>query len=108
MSYQVMLTKDAASDLDEIFDYIAEHDSFDQALHVLARIEAKINGLATFLKRGNHPKELLALGMKEYREAFFKPYRILYRIIEQRIYVYLIVDGRREMRTLLQRRLLRG
>ena len=44
--------------------------------------------------------------MREYREIFFKPYRIIYRIQAKRVYVYLIVDGRRDMRTLLSRRLL--
>jgi toxin ParE1/3/4 len=56
--------------------------------------------------RGNHPKELLALGIREYRELHFKPYRILYRVIERKMYVYLIADGRRDLQTLLQQRLI--
>ncbi|MBA3017875.1 MAG: type II toxin-antitoxin system RelE/ParE family toxin, partial [Desulfobacteraceae bacterium] len=45
-------------------------------------------------------------GIRDYREIFFKPYRIIYRIDNENVYVYLIVDGRRDMQTLLQRRLL--
>lgn len=45
------------------------------------------------------------LGIREYREVFFKPYRIIYRVIGTNVYVLLIADGRRDMRTLLQRRL---
>ena len=58
----------------------------------------------------NHPKELLALGIREYRETFFKPYRIIYRVIDDKAYVYLIADGRRDMvefissKTLLEQR----
>ncbi len=62
--------------------------------------------LATSPERGSHPKELLALGIREYRQAFFKPYRVIYRVVGERVYVYLIVDGRRDMQALLQRRLL--
>ena len=52
------------------------------------------------------PKELLALGVREYREVFFKPYRIIYRVQDETVYVLLIADGRRDMQSLLQRRLL--
>lgn len=64
--------------------------------------------LEAYPHRGNFPKELLFLGIKEYRESFFKPYRIIYRVMEDTVYVYLIADGRRDMQTLLTRRLLRG
>jgi hypothetical protein len=36
----------------------------------------------------------------------FKPYRVIYRIVEKRVLVYVIADGRRNMQTLLARRLL--
>lgn len=56
--------------------------------------------------RGSYPKEILALGSREYREVYFKPYRIIYRIKGDLVYVLLIVDGRRDMKAVLQRRLL--
>jgi toxin ParE1/3/4 len=46
------------------------------------------------------------LGIRDYREVFFKPYRVIYRVMGDTVYVLLIVDGRRDMQTLLQRRLL--
>ena len=49
-----------------------------------------------------------ALGIKDYRQTFFKPYRVIYRVDGQRVYVYVIVDGRRDMQSLLARRLLGG
>jgi len=72
---------------------------------VLARLETAIEGLAKNPGRGSYPKELLALGIREYRQTFFKPYRMIYRIVGRRVYVYLIADGRRDMQTLLARRL---
>ncbi|RJR24100.1 MAG: type II toxin-antitoxin system RelE/ParE family toxin [Desulfobacteraceae bacterium] len=64
------------------------------------------SSLSEFPERGVYPKELLALGIREYRDIFFKPYRIFYRVMENIVYVLLIVDGRRDMQSLLQRRLL--
>ena len=106
MSFAVLLTNDAARDLDELYDYIARHDTPKKADYVLEQIEKTFFRLSEFPERGVYPKELLALGIREYREIFFKPYRILYRVLDKKVYVLLIVDGRRDMQTLLQRRLL--
>ncbi len=105
MRYDVRLTEHAQRDLDELYNYITEHDSPRNAAHVLDRIEKALVGLSTFPERGSHPKELLALGIRDYRQIFFKPYRLIYRIVERRIYVYLIADGRRDIQSLLARRL---
>lgn len=105
MRFEVLLTEDAVRDLEEIHSYIDEHDNPSKADHVLERLEAAIEGLATNPKRGSCPKELRALGIREYRQVFFKPYRVVYRTVERRVYVYLIADGRRDMQTLLARRL---
>lgn len=105
MRFDVVLTEDAERDLEELYDYVAEHDTPTKAAHILDRIEAALEKLSTFPERGAHPKELLALGIRDYRQTYFKPYRMIYRIIERRVYVYLIVDGRRDMQTLLGRRL---
>jgi len=106
MTHEVVLTADAAADLLEIVGWIAEHDAPAKAGHVLERIDSVIAGLARFPMRGAHPRELLALGIRDYRETFFKPYRSIYRADGKRVYVYLIADGRRDMQTLLVNRLL--
>ena len=104
----VQLTDDAARDLEEISDYIARHDSTDRAEHVLERIEEVFGSLSEHPQRGSYPKELLEIGVREYREVFFKPYRVIYRVTENNVYVLAIADGRRDMRTLLERRLLQA
>ena len=53
-------------------------------------------------------RKLLDIGIREYREVFFKPYRIIHRVIASNVYVLLIADGRRDMQSLLQRRLLQA
>jgi len=106
MGFTVFLTKDATADLTELYDYILINDSSRKADYVLQKIEKNFSSLSEFPERGAYPKELLKLGVREYREIFFKPYRIIYRIINKKVYVFLIADGRRDMQSLLQRRLL--
>ena len=106
MSCAVMLTSDAARDLKELYDFIAQHDAPGKAEHVIGKIEEALTNLSESPERGAYPKELLALGNRDYREIFFKPYRIIYRVMSNAVYVLLIADGRCDMRTLLQRRLL--
>lgn len=106
MPFAVLLTNDAARDLEDLYDYIAVRDAPRKADYVLEQIEKAFSKLSEFPERGTYPKELLALGIREYREIFFKPYRIIYRVIDKNGYVLLIVDGRRDMQLLLQRRLL--
>jgi len=105
MTFQVYLTRGAERDLEEIYDYIATHDSPENADLVLDKIEQTFQQLAEFPQRGNYPRELLALGIREFREVFFQPYRIIYRVLDDAVFVMLIVDGRRDMQTLLQHRL---
>ena len=105
MAFEVLLTEDAARDLEEIYDYIAEHDAPAKADYVLTRLEKVVESLARFPMRGSFPHELVALGIREYRETYFKPYRVIYRAVGPAVYVYLVADGRRDMQALLLRRL---
>jgi len=106
MPFVVFLTADAARDLEELYQHIALHDAPGKAEHVLTSIEKAFGSLSESPDRGAHPKELLALGIREYREIFFKPYRVIYRVLGNVVHVFMIADGRRDLQTLLQRRLL--
>jgi toxin ParE1/3/4 len=104
--YQVLLTDGAEQDLEGIVDYIARHDSALNAERVLDHLLQASESLTDFPERGSQPRELLRLGIREYRQTIFKPYRMIYRIIDKTVYIYLIADGRRNMQALLERRLL--
>jgi len=108
MHFKVLLTEDAERDLEDIYTYIAEHDCRQNADYVLDRLLEVTDSLATAPERGQLPKELAALGIQEYRQVFFKPYRVIYRLLDQQIVIYVIADGRRDMQSLLSRRLLAG
>lgn len=108
MPFLVQLTDDAARDLDEICEYIDRQEPPSRADHVLERIERALSSLSERPERGRYPKELLDIGIREYREVFFKPYRLIYRVAGNEVHVLVIADGRRDMRTLLERRLLQA
>ena len=105
-SYEVLLTRGAEQDLESLHDYIAEFDCVANAHYVLDHLMEVVEGLAQFPERGSYPKELVALGIKDYRQTAFKPYRVIYRVLGNRVVIYLIVDGRRDMQSVLARRLL--
>lgn len=104
--FDVLLTEGAEQDLESIHNYIAEFDCVANANHVLDALMDVMDHLSEFPERGNCPKELVGLGIKEYRQLFFKPYRMIYRVTGSQVIVYLIADGRRDMQSELARRLL--
>lgn len=108
MNYQVLFTYAATCDLEDLYDYIASTDSLEKADYVLDKVQQLILSFADNPTRGAYPEELLFVGLREYRQLYFKPYRIIYRIVAKDVYVMVIADGRRDMQTLLQRRLLQS
>jgi len=104
--YSVVVTEHALLDLRDIARYITQHDSPEKAEYVGRRIDQAFSGLTTLPNRGNHPRELLELGNRTFREIHFKPYRIVYRVFEHEVHVLIVAGGRRDMRALLARRLL--
>ena len=104
--FEVLLTKGAEQDLESIHDFICEYDSVANANHVLDELMKGVDRFCKFPERGSFPKELAVLGIKEYRQTYFKPYRVIYRVTGSQVIIFLIADGRREMQSLLARRLL--
>ncbi len=61
--------------------------------------------LTEFPERGSHPRELAALGIRDYRQTAFRPYRVIHRVLGSHVVIYLMVDGRRDLQSVLARRL---
>jgi toxin ParE1/3/4 len=102
----VVLTHDAERDLEQLHRYVAEHDSPASATRLLDRVLEVCDSLELNPERGSVPRELQALGIREYRQVFFKPYRLLYRQSDRQVVIYLIVDGRRDLQSILAERML--
>lgn len=104
--YEVLLTRGAGQDLESIHDYILAFDSAARASHVLDRSMAVVDGLARFPEHSSDPRELSAPGIEACRQVAFEPCRVIYRVLGRQVVIYLIVDGRRDIRSPLARRLL--
>ena len=105
-NFDVLLTEGAEQDLEAIHNYIAEFDCLANANYMLDQLMEIMESLSRFPERGSYPKELVSLGIKEYRQTLFKPYRVIYRVTGNQVIIYLIADGRRDMQSVLGRRLL--
>ncbi|MQM29578.1 MAG: plasmid stabilization protein, partial [Candidatus Accumulibacter phosphatis] len=64
--YEVVLTAGAEQDLESIYDYIAEFDCKANSDYVLDRLLEVVESLTAFPERGAYPKELVALGIRDY------------------------------------------
>ena len=108
MKYEVRIDNIAIDDLYSIYRYIANNDSPEKAAHVIDNIEKAMTSLETMPARGNYPPEMQRWGVSDFREIFFKPYRIVYEIKGKSVFIHAVLDGRRNCEDLLQQRLLRA
>jgi len=107
MKYRVNIVKSAEDDLLEIYKYIYFNDCEENADKMYAKLAEKIQSLQEFPNRGHIPPELKLLGVEDFLEISYKPYKIIYQIIKRVIFVHCVLDGRRDIQKLLQERLIR-
>ncbi len=107
MKYSVYIISDAEEDILSIYNYISISDSMENAGQLLKKIYETCSSLSELPNRGHIPLELERIGVIEYREIHFKPYRIIYQVVESSVYIHCILDGRRELQELLEKRIIR-
>ena len=105
--YDVIVDMDAEDDLFDIYTYVALNDSIERADRLFTGLRRTCLKLKTLPLRGRIPSELFEIGVIEFRELHYKPYRIIYSIEGLTVLVHCILDGRRDIQTILQERLLR-
>ena len=103
---RIRWTKTARGDLDIVVDDIAG-DSVETALAVLDRLEQRADALCLAAERGRLVPELKTVDVLQYRELIERPWRIIYRIEPDQVVVLAVLDGRRDLRSLLLERLVR-
>ena len=102
--YKVVWTNVAENDLKEIIDFISI-DSPQNALKILQSIKQKASNLYTLPERGRIVPELQGQGISQYRQLIIPPWRLMYRIDQQKIYVLSVIDSRRNVEDVLLARL---
>lgn len=107
MKYKVIIDPQAKLDLKEILVYVTLNDSIQSANRLLDALEETCYKLEKYPERGHIPPELKPTGIKNYLEIHYKPYRIIYEIEKNSIYIHSVIDGRRNIQEILSNRFLR-
>ena len=102
-NYKVIWTKSAKKDLEEIIDYISL-DSIEKAFEQFKKIKEKAKKLSTFPGQGRIIPELSRQNIIKYRELIVSPWRIMYKIEGNIVYVMAVIDGRRNIEDILLKR----
>lgn len=92
-AYRVELTPLAETDIEEIWDYIAQ-DSPGNAAAFIAVLEEQISSLERFPERCPRIPENEVLGTA-YRHLICGAYRAIYRIAGQRVIILRVIHGSR-------------
>lgn len=105
--FRVHWTEQAVRDLEEIVAYVAA-DSPGNARKLLKRLESRAEALDVAPLRGRVVPELARFGIRGWRELLVKPYRIVFRVGENEVWVLAVFDGRRDLEDVLLERLVRS
>jgi plasmid stabilization system protein ParE len=103
-TYQIVWASVAENDLREIIEYIAI-DNPTNALKTLQKIKQRVLRLCTLPERGRVVPELQDQDILIYRELVVPPWRIIYRISDNEVYVLSVLDARRNVEDILLKRL---
>ena len=103
--YRVIWASVTEKDLRGIVEYIAE-DSPQNALNILTKIREQASDLCAQPERGRVVPELKDQGIMVYRELVIPPWRLIYRISGQDVYVLSVIDSRRNVEDILLKRLI--
>lgn len=104
--HRVVWARAASEDLADLVAYIAA-DSPINARRLLQRLKEKSSALDVAPERGRIVPELGKFGIRAFREIIVRPYRLVYRLAEGRVYVVAVFDGRRDLEDILLERLVR-
>lgn len=102
--YKIEFTHWAESDIDDIVTYIAENDNVTDAVKVYLKLKKRILGLDELADRGRIAPELKRIKVMEYKEIIYNPYRIIYKVENETVFIIAVFDGRREIDDIIFRR----
>lgn len=104
-TYKLKWTKNAKDDLLNIISHIKK-DSPTIAKDTYLKLRKKAHSSNFFPLKGRVVPELQAEGITQYREIIAAPWRIIYRIGDDTVYIMSILDSRQNLDELLLQRIL--
>jgi toxin ParE1/3/4 len=106
MTGKAIFLPEAKKDMTDLYLYVARHDSITHADGLFLKIKEACSSLANNPERGHVVPELKKVFVEGFREIHFKPYRIIFQTVCDDVYIHAVLDGRRELQELLEKRLL--
>jgi toxin ParE1/3/4 len=107
MKFELKITKSARDDLINIYKSVFKNDSASRADTLYEKFKSAILELDQFPYRGHVPPELDRINITGYLEIHYKPYRIVYQVFDNKIFIHCVLDSRRNLSEILQNRLIR-
>ncbi|WP_321778084.1 type II toxin-antitoxin system RelE/ParE family toxin [Sulfurimonas sp.] len=106
-TYKLQWTTNAKDDLLNIVDYIKK-DSPHNANEIYLKIRAKAKISNFFPFKSRVVPELQKEGITLYREVITSPWRIIYKVGNDTVYIMAILDSRQNVEELLLQKLLKA
>jgi plasmid stabilization system protein ParE len=103
--FEIYWSSPAEKDLDEITEFIS-HDSVNSALLLFDKIKRKCNSLQFSPYRCRIVPELKKIDIDAFRELILNPYRVIFKISNDSIFIMAVLDGRRDLEDILIERIL--
>ncbi|MFA5171187.1 MAG: type II toxin-antitoxin system RelE/ParE family toxin [Sulfuriferula sp.] len=107
MSLKVVFLRSAEQDLKELRGYIIKQFGKEVWQDSYRKIKASVGVIQTYPLGGSIPEEFERLNLAQYRQVISGMNRIIYEVRQETVYIHIICDNRKEMASLLTRRLLR-
>ena len=99
-------TKNAKDDLLDIITCIKADDSPTTAKNVSKKLKDKAQSSHFFPLKGRVVPELQVEGIVHYREIIVSPWRIIYKVGNDTVYIMSIIDSRQNLDDLLLKKIL--
>ena len=104
--YKLQWTTNAKNDLLDIVEYI-KRDSPSNAKSVYLKIKEKAKSSNFFPLKGRVVPELQKEGINTYREVIAKPWRIIYKVGTDTVYIMAIIDSRQNIEDILLKKIIK-
>ncbi|MGD0960556.1 MAG: type II toxin-antitoxin system RelE/ParE family toxin [Methylomonas sp.] len=107
MSVKIVILESAEQDLKELREYLVKNFSVATWRETYGKLKKAIRVLKDNPYSGAILEEFETLNLSQYRQILSGMNRIIYEVRRDILYIHIIVDARRDLKSLLIRRLLR-
>jgi toxin ParE1/3/4 len=104
---KLLILEGAQEDAKDLRRYILRSFGAETWKQSSAQLAVTFENIRQFPQSGSVPAELAEFGGLNFREALSGQNRVIYEVRANAIYIHIVTDSRRDLRTVLQKRLLR-